>query len=363
MNMRVVLTGGGTGGHAYPALSIGEAIKAKFPDCEIRYFGSRNGIEARLALESGFPFVGLTSRKLKKLISFDTILTGAAMMKGLAEAVGALSEFKPDVVIGTGGYVAATVVLAQVLRRGRTLILEPDVVPGRTNLLLSKYASVICVAFQEAVKNFPEERVRVTGMPVRSDLLSLPSRVDARRRLNLQPELFTLLVIGGSQGARRLNQVVGEAIPELRKMPMQIVHQTGARNYEEAAVSANNQGWANYHVRPYLDEMADAYAAADLALCRCGSSTIAELTAVGLPAILIPYPFAHGDHQKLNAKVLEGRGAGILIDEENLTSEVLVETIKRLVGSSEEITRMSDASKGLGRPGAAAEIADLAVQL
>ena len=173
------------------------------------------------------------------------------------------------------------------------------------------------MAFEATVPCFPVEKVAVTGMPVRNELLSLPKKAVARKKLGLDTKLFTVLVIGGSQGARTLNKAVSGAISDLQGYPVQILHQTGTRNFEESAAGTTSP--TNYHVRAYLDDMVAAYASADLVMCRCGSSTIAELTAVGLPAILVPYPYSHLDHQRLNAEILEKKGAGILVADSELT--------------------------------------------
>ena len=361
--MKVVLTGGGTGGHAYPAISIAEALRSEYPDCELLYIGSKKGIEAGLADEAGIPFFGVTSRKLSKLLSPDTALTAAALIAGFREALGKLRSFRPDVVIGTGGYASAAVVMAQALRRGKTVILEQDVVAGRTNRVLGRFATRVCLAFEEASGRFPQDKVVVTGSPIRRVLLTLPSKKDARAALGLESDLFTIFVLGGSQGARRLNEVVAGAVPRLANLPVQVLHQVGQRNFGEAEERRKASAWEAYHVRAYIDDMRNAYAAADLIMCRCGSSTIAEITAIGLPAILVPYPYAHADHQRLNAEYVACSGAGIVIGDSDLTSEFFATTVERFNSSPEDLERMSEASRKLGRPTAASDIARLAAEL
>lgn len=361
--MKIVLTGGGTGGHAYPAICIAEALKAESPDCELLFIGSRNGFEARLADRAGIPFVGITSRQLKKLLSPGTILTAASLGKGFMEAVSALRRFGPDLVIGTGGYASAAVVMAQTLRRGNTLIHEQNVIPGRTNLALSRFASRVCVTFEDSAKYFPARKTIVTGLPIRSELLSLPDKKEARKALGLDEERFTLLVIGGSQGARRLNEVIAEAVRDLQKMDVQVVHQAGERNYEEADARRKEIGWKHYHVHPYFEDMRQVYTSTDLVLSRCGASTISEITAVGLPAILVPYPYAYADHQRFNAEFVSRNGGGILVGDSEIDAELLINIIKRLADSPEELRRMSEASRKLGKPQAARDIARLALEV
>lgn len=361
--MRIVLTGGGTGGHAYPAISIAEALRTEYPDCELLYIGSKNSIEERIAHDAGIAFFGVTSRKLKKLASPDTVLTALALSKGFAEASGMLRKFKPDVVVGTGGYASAAVVMAQALRRGRTIILEQDVIPGRTNLWLSKFVSKICITFAEAAARLPKGKTVVTGSPIRADLLNLPPRDEAYKTLGLDAGLFTVLVVGGSQGARRLNEVTADAVPGLRDLPVQVLHQAGPKNIEDVEARRKSLGWDRYHVRAYLDDMQSVYAATDLIICRCGSSTIAEVTAIGLSAILVPYPFAHADHQRFNAESVAKGGGAIVTSDAEITGDFIAGTVNQLLSSPEKLREMSEASRKLGKPHAASDIARLAVEL
>lgn len=363
--MRIILTGGGTGGHVYPAISIAEALRdvCAGSECDLLYLGSRNGPEAHLADAAGIEFCGLTSRKMGKLLSPEGILTVASFGKGFSEAFGILRKFKPDLVIGTGGYASAAVVMAGRLRGGKTLIHEQNVLPGRTNLWLSKFVSKICVTFEDSMKHFPKGKTVVTGLPIRSELLLLPDKKAARAAMGLNLDVFTILVLGGSQGAKKLNQIVGDSIAGLKGLPIQIMHQAGQKNFEEAEERCKSAGWQRYNVRPYLDDMQSAYGAADLVICRCGASTIAEITAIGLPAILVPYPYAYADHQRYNGEFVAGQGGGILICEADLNNKLLVSIIRRLVGSKGELARMAASSKKLGRPNAAHEIATIAVEM
>ncbi len=361
--MRIVLTGGGTGGHAYPAISIGRAIRSEVPDCELLYIGSRNGMEEGMAASAEIPFVGLTSRKLGRMLSFDTILTALSLGKGFVEALGTLRRFKPDLVIGTGGYVAASVVLAQALRGGKSLIHEQNMVPGRTNSLLAKFASRICVSFEDALKCFPAGRTVFTGLPVRPELLKVPERTVSRRKLGLDPEKFTVLVFGGSQGAQTLNRAVASALPRLKGMPIQLFHQAGKRNFGEAEESAKSAGWADYHLRAFVEDMAAAYGAADLIVCRSGASTVCEITIVGLPAIFVPYPFAITNEQRLNAKYVADHGGAAVIEDAEFTGDALANHIERFLNAPEELQRMAEASKKLGRPNAAHDVARAAFEL
>lgn len=363
MNLRIVLTGGGTGGHAYPALSIADALRSEYPGCEILYIGGNGSIEEKLARTAGIPFKGLTARKMRKTLSLDSILVIGALVAGLGKAKKILAEFKPDLVIGTGGYASAAVVIANSLKGGKALIHEQNAVPGRTNLWLSRFASRICVTFDNSIKYFPPDKTVLTGLPIRSELLDMPSREDARKSLGLDPDLFTLLVYGGSQGAMRFNQIIKESLSTLKEMPVQILHQTGERNFKDADEVCKSTGWVNYHVYPYFDDVRFAFAATDLMLSRCGASTIAEITALGIPAILVPYPYAYANHQFFNGEFVSKNGGGVLIEESGLTSELFIKTLEQFVSNPSCIEEMHKASKGLGRPHAAKQIAAIAADI
>lgn len=352
------MTGGGTGGHAYPALSVAEALRKKHPDCKLLYIGSKNGPEAALAVSYGIPFVGLTSRKLRRALSPANLMAVLSLGKGLSQAASALSRFRPDVVVGTGGYAAAAVVMAQVMRRGKTLIHEQNAIPGRTNLLLSRFASKICVSFPGTAKFFPDGRTVLTGLPIRSTLLDLPGRAESLSTLGLDTEKPVFLVLGGSQGALALNRVVGEAALGLRELGVQVLHQSGPRNYDAAKEVCESVGWPDYHLFPYLDDMRYAYGCADLVLSRSGASTIAEITAAGLPSILVPYPHAYADHQRFNAAVVANGGGGVLMDESKLTADLLLSSMREML-SPGRLEEMGCAAKKLARPTAAGDIADI----
>jgi UDP-N-acetylglucosamine--N-acetylmuramyl-(pentapeptide) pyrophosphoryl-undecaprenol N-acetylglucosamine transferase len=265
-------------------------------------------------------------------------------------------------VIGTGGYTSAAVMLAQCLRRGRSIIHEQNAIPGRTNLFLSRFVTSVCVTFEESVGYFPKDNVRVTGLPIRSNIAEPRDNAETRARLGLRPDAFTVFVCGGSQGARKLNELTLGAAPLLTGLNVQIFHQTGQRNYEEVKASLPVDS-ADYKIAAYVDDPADAYWAADLILCRSGASTLAELCAVGLPAILVPYPYAYADHQAKNAEALAKRGAAVVMEESSATPEGLANQIAALIRDGERLRKMAGAAKSLARPDAAASVVDVAKSL
>ncbi|MDO8587969.1 MAG: undecaprenyldiphospho-muramoylpentapeptide beta-N-acetylglucosaminyltransferase [Armatimonadota bacterium] len=360
--MKVVLTGGGTGGHIYPALSIAAAMLAEDPEVDLLFIGSSHGPEGRLAKESGLRFIGLPSRPFGGAISLSNV---AALWKLALAAIRALSVLraeKPEVAIGTGGYTSAAVMLAQCLRRGPSLIHEQNVEPGRTNLLLSRFVRAVCVTFKESVGFFPARKVTVTGLPVRPEILAPRAKESARAALGLRTDLFTVFVCGGSQGARKINELVLGAVPLLASLNVQILHQTGERNYEEVKTNAPS-GIETYKIAPYFDDPSDAYWAADLIVCRSGASTLAELCAVGLPAILVPYPYAYANHQAKNASVLEKRGSAIVMEESSSSAEELANQIAALARDPERLRAMASASAALARPDAATAVIRVAKSL
>lgn len=330
------------------------------PDCDILYLGGADSIEKRLASEAGIRFIGLAGRSLNTKPSFGSVLTAVSFTKGLLKSLNILRGFKPDVVAGTGGYASASVIAAQIILGGRTLLHESNIIPGRTNRWLGRYATKVTLVYEEAEKYFPKGRTSLTGNPIRPELLRLTEKAEARKSLGLDPSVFTIVVIGGSQGAATINRVVAEAVPMLRKLPVQVLHQTGKRDYEKTEAAGASEGWESYRVREYMDDMAAVYAAADLVLCRSGS-TLSEITAIGLPSILVPYPHAYADHQMLNARFVESNGGGVVIKNSDLTPEVLLNTLKRFLDSPGELKNMADASKKMGRTDAAESIARLII--
>jgi UDP-N-acetylglucosamine--N-acetylmuramyl-(pentapeptide) pyrophosphoryl-undecaprenol N-acetylglucosamine transferase len=316
-----------------------------------------------------------------------------------------LRSFAPDVVVGTGGYTTAAVLLAQRMLGGRIVIHEQNAVPGRTNLWLARIADRVCVSVEDSARFFPPGKAVVTGMPVRAEFAALPDKVDARRRLGLDEAAFTILVVGGSQGAKAINDLMIGAWPLIDDGHTQALHQVGARNIEEMKATAlvfrelvpeteeaevfrelvpetqgaevfgelvpETQGAevfgelvpeTSYRIEAYVD-MPMALAAADLVIGRSGASTIAEVTAAGLPSIVIPYPFAYANHQKLNADHLAAGGAAIVCEESMCTPELLAGLVCDLRSAPDRLAEMAAASRALGRPDAARRIAEVVLSI
>ncbi len=364
--MRVIVTGGGTGGHIYPALAVAEALRAVDPEIEVHYIGGEAGMERTIVPPTGLPSHFVTSRKLRRLASVSTIGVVWSLLKGYGEAARIMRRFDPAVVISTGGYTAAATALAAA-RQGRpTIIQEYNAVPGRTNLWLSRWAKRICVWFERTKADFPTEKTVVTGVPLRGDVRSEMDREDARKALGLSTEPFTVLVLGGSQGARRVNELVTESVPMLGQ-GVQVLHQTGEGNIEAVKSLAGqlNIPDTNYRPVPYLSgtDLTAAYRASDLLICRCGIGTLAEAALNELPMLMIPLPTAYADHQTANAQEMERAGAGMHLPEGSLSPEALAGQIGGLQKDPARLKAMSAAAKAASKPDAAKDVAQLAIEL
>jgi UDP-N-acetylglucosamine--N-acetylmuramyl-(pentapeptide) pyrophosphoryl-undecaprenol N-acetylglucosamine transferase len=352
--MRAVLAGGGTGGHVIPALAIALELKARY-DAESLFVGTARGIENRLVPAAGFRLELVEVGALKNVGLATRLKTVFDLPRSVWDARRILAEFKPDVVIGVGGYASGPVMLAAILRRTPTLAFEPNFVPGFANRLVARMVSGAAVHFEETRRYF--RNAVVTGAPVREAFF----HVSAARAAGAPP---TLLVFGGSQGARAINQAMIRALPELAKqMPdLHIIHQTGEREYTEVA-AAYQRAFPSAEVFAFINDMPGYFARADLVLCRSGASTVAEITAAGKPAVFVPFPRAADDHQRKNAQALANVNAAVLIEETKLDEVWLVDTLKALLEDPPRLQRMGDAARGLSHPDAARDIAEMAARL
>lgn len=366
MPLKVVVTGGGTGGHIYPALAVAEAVRRMHPDAEVRYIGGKSGMETEIVPATGLPFHAVTSRKLRKVVSPSTVGVLFALLRGYREAAGYLREFAPDAVVSTGGYVAAATALAAARQGIPTLLQSQDVVPGRTNLWLSRWATRLCIWFAESAEMYAARgygaKVVQTGVPIRRGVVSETAPKAARQAFGLHEDRYTVLVLGGSQGAQRLNEIVLETAPLLAGR-VQWLHQTGVRNLAavQEAAAARNLTAPEYVPQAFFDaaQVPLAYRAADVTVCRCGVSTLAEITANGLTGLLVPLPTAYADHQTANARAMVRAGAGIHLPQAELTAEMLRQQIESLRTDPAQQHRLAEASRAFGRPDAADRVAAL----
>jgi UDP-N-acetylglucosamine--N-acetylmuramyl-(pentapeptide) pyrophosphoryl-undecaprenol N-acetylglucosamine transferase len=351
--MRVVLAGGGTGGHVIPALAIARELRARYA-ARLLFIGTDRGIETRLVPSADFKLKRIKVGPLKNVTFATRMHTLLELPLAVQHCHQILKDFLPDVVIGVGGYASGPAMLAAILRRTPTLAFEPNIVPGFANRVVGRMVSAGAVHFPETARYF--RNPKVTGVPVRPEFFGVPARPAGEGK--------TLLVFGGSQGAAAINRVVLEALPRIRQSLLQIriIHQTGERDYDKARVAYEKaKGMSEVH--PFINAMPAAFAQADLLLCRSGASTVAEVAASGRPAIFVPFPRAADDHQLRNAEALAQAGAAVVIPESQFTADVLVSKLHELLQDRSRLERMSAAARSLARPDAAGEIASIAARL
>jgi len=352
--MRAILAGGGTGGHVIPALAIAHQLQKDY-EAEVLFVGTARGIENRLVPAAGFPLRLVQVGALKNVSLQTRLKTFFDLPRAVWDSRRILSEFRPDVVIGVGGYASGPAMLAAILRRVPTLAFEPNFVPGFANRLVAPLVSGAAVHFAETGRYF--RRCEVTGVPVREAFFQIADVNSA----NAKP---TLLVFGGSQGAHAINQVVIDCVAELRRrVPgIHVIHQTGERDYNDAQAAYASLGDC-VEVYRFIDDMPALFAQASLLVCRSGASTVAEVTAAGKPAVFVPFPRAADDHQKRNAEALERAGAAVMLEESRLTRESLVQAVSGLFSEPSRLKKMGDAARRLSHPSAARDIAAMAARL
>ena len=353
-SMRAVIAGGGTGGHVIPALAIARELREHFA-AEVLFVGTARGMENRLVPAAGFELRLIEVGALNRVSLATRVRTLTALPRAILASSRILTQFRPDVVIGVGGYASGPAVLSASLRGMPTLVFEPNVVPGFANRVVALMVSMAAVHFQQTARYF--RRAVVTGVPVRREFFQVPPYSVSDR----PPKV---LVFGGSQGASALNRVLVESLPALREQVpgLHIIHQTGERDYNQAQGAYLRSG-ISAEVYPFIDDMPGMFARADLLVCRSGASTVAEVTAAGRPAVFVPFPKAADDHQLRNAEALAGAGAAELIVEAELSSERLVRMLRSLLKDRIRLADMAQAARGLAHPRAAQEIAHLAARL
>ncbi|HXX39638.1 MAG TPA: undecaprenyldiphospho-muramoylpentapeptide beta-N-acetylglucosaminyltransferase [bacterium] len=363
--MNLLLTGGGTGGHVYPALALAEAIRRRDPRAHVTFAGSHAGMEASLVPAAGVPFVGLSVRPPRGRSLPRTAAALATGAVSLWQAAVLVRGFRPHAIVATGGIAAAPVVIVGAFFHVPVVILEGNVLPGRINRVLARWSRAVAVAWDDTVPHVQARRVVVTGLPVRAEVRAV-RRADGLREFGLAGSRYTVLVLGGSQGASRLNAAVEQAVGLLReRRDVQVLHQVGG-GWAGSTASAREDrvvGAARYVRVPYIDRIGAAYACADVVVSRCGAAALAEITTAGLPAILVPYPHAAEDHQARNAEPLVRAGAASLIPDASLDGETLAREIVSVLDFPGRLARMAASMKGLGHPDAAERVLALVTSL
>jgi len=348
--MKVLIAAGGTGGHIYPGIAVAKELMLRDPASEILFVGTPRGLETKIVPDNGFRLSLINSAGLKNVGIVGKIKGLAILPKSFWEARKLLRDFKPQVVVGAGGYVSGPVLLVASLMRIPTLVMDSNALPGFTNRRLAAFVDKAALTFEEAMPYFGKKGV-VTGNPVRKEFFEIVEpESDANTRL---------LIFGGSQGARAINNAMTDALGALQRDGLKIMHQTGESDYAAVRERYNQAGWETADVRPYISDMVSEFAKSDLIISRAGATTCAELAAAGKASIMVPLPTAADDHQRKNAEAMQTAGAARMILQKDLTGETLAKNILELIDSPDAITRMEEAAKKLARADAAEVTVDL----
>ncbi len=360
--MRAMIAGGGTGGHIFPGVAIAEAIESESPGADVFFAGRRDSLEERVVRKAGHDFVAVPSMPLRRKADVRNLGVPFVVVAGYLTALRALSSRRPDVAIGTGGFVSVPPLLAASMMGVPVVLQEQNSYPGLATRLMSGRASEVHVSFDDTERHLPKaRRVVLSGNPVRASL-GKADRSESRRTLGLSSDGVVVLVVGGSGGAHRLNEALAGAAGWLAQEGVEVVAQTGSNDEEmvrEAVAGAGLRGV----VSAFFDDIATVYAASDLAVSRAGATAIAELELVGLPSLLVPYPFATEGHQMKNARAMEKAGASVVVPDSDFTADVLVSRVRELMGRRERLSAMADAARKLARPDAAVRVARAALAL
>jgi UDP-N-acetylglucosamine--N-acetylmuramyl-(pentapeptide) pyrophosphoryl-undecaprenol N-acetylglucosamine transferase len=357
--LTVVFTGGGTGGHLFPGIAIAEALLQREPAARVSFAGSKRKIEAVVVPKLGYGFDAIWISGFRRRLSADTLSLPLKVAVSLWQSFRLLRARKPDVVVGTGGYVSGPVVAVAARMGTPTLIQEQNEFPGVTTRALSAMVDEVHITFDSTRRMLPRaKKIVLSGNPVRRSHARVETG-SARRAFGLDPELPTVLVFGGSLGAASINRALAAMLPRFAEERVQVLWQTGTPQFDDMQRAA--AGMPQVAVRAFIDEMHVAYAAATLVVCRAGATSIAELTALGIPAILVPYPHAAADHQRKNARALADAGAARIVEDASITT--LEESLFPLLRDGDALQRMADAARAMGRPDAALDIADAVIRL
>ncbi|WP_395059295.1 undecaprenyldiphospho-muramoylpentapeptide beta-N-acetylglucosaminyltransferase [Flavobacterium sp.] len=359
-NPKFILSGGGTGGHIYPAIAIANDLKSRFPDCKILFVGAQDKMEMQKVPQAGYDIKGLWIAGIQRKLTLQNAMFPVKLLSSLAKSFKILKKFKPDVVIGTGGFASGAVLKVASVLGIATVIQEQNSYPGITNKLLSKKANKICVAYENLERFFPKENMMLTGNPVRQDLISVEEkRNEAIDYFKLDVNKKTLLILGGSLGARRINQLIAKEIDWLLSLDVQVIWQCGKLYFEEYKHFSDKE---NVQVLSFIDRMDFVYAAADIVISRSGASSVSELAIVGKPVIFIPSPNVSEDHQTKNAQAIVDKHGAIFLKEAQLDSEfnLVFEALLKDKGKQEDLSKNI---KSLALPNATKDIVDEIVKL
>ncbi len=348
--IKVILAGGKTGGHVFPAIAMAKEFKRRFPKGKVTFVGTKDGLESKIVPKYGFKLIFIQARGLKRKASPENLMLPYYVLKGLYQSFRILNEERPDLVVGTGGYVSFPVVFSASLKNIPTLIQEQNSYPGMSTRLLAFLADRVCLSYLSSVRYFlTKTKLTVTGNPVREDVAS-GKRDEALRKFDLDPGKKTIFIFGGSQGAGAINRAVMESLDSLSEN-WQLLWQTGENDFSSLSKKVEGKK-TKCALFPFIEDMRSAYAVSDLVVSRAGALTLAEITACGKPSLLIPYPFATADHQRYNAEILRKEGAAQIIFQRDLTGEILAQKLSFVLSDEERSKRMAEQSRKMGRPDA-----------
>ncbi len=354
--MKVLIAAGGTGGHIYPGIAVAQEIMKRDAASEVLFVGTARGLEKKIVPENGFQLSLINSAGLKN-VGIRGLAKGLALLpKGFLEARAIIRQFRPHVVVGAGGYVSGPVLLMAAIMGVPTLVMDSNALPGFTNRRLAWFIDRAALSFDEALPFFGKKGV-VTGNPVRPEFFDVATKTRGK--------LFHLLIFGGSQGARAINEAMMDALPHLSELTgkMAVTHQTGEADFEKVRAAYNGSEFADADVRPFISDIFNEFGKADLIISRAGATTCAEVSAAGKAAVMIPFPGAADDHQRKNAEALEKAGAVRMILQQDLNGEVLADAITSLADAPDKVSAMEKAARRLARPDAAAATADIIDEL
>jgi UDP-N-acetylglucosamine--N-acetylmuramyl-(pentapeptide) pyrophosphoryl-undecaprenol N-acetylglucosamine transferase len=354
---RFLLAGGGTGGHLYPAIAVADEIKRLQPEAQILFIGTKSKIEGRVIPKLGYKFKSIWIKGFARKFSFSNLIFPIRLMVSIVQSLFISMRFKPKVAIGSGGYVAGPAIWGASVMGAKIILIEPNSYPGVTTRLLEKQADEIHIAFEESKKYLRvKDKIVLSGNPVRTSMI-LINKSEALKHFGLDESRKTLLILGGSLGARSINKIVSESLSELRNLDLQIIWQTGSAYFDEY----KNLNSSQVKILSFIDEMDKAYSSCDLVIARAGASTISELAALALPSLLIPSPNVAENHQYHNAKSLADAGAAILIEDKNL-GENFLKVVASLIFADEKLNVLSSRIKNFSKHDAANNIAKRALK-
>ncbi len=353
---RIIISGGGTGGHIYPAIAIAKAWNERFPESEVLFVGAEGKMEMQKVPEAGYPIEGLRIAGLQRRFTLENLSFPFKVLDSLQKARKLIKNFQPHLVVGVGGYASGPVLFAAQRKGLPTLIQEQNSYAGLTNRLLAKNARAICVAYPQMERYFPKQKIHYTGNPVRKDILDVTGKKEAAgKHFGLQPDKPVILSIGGSLGARTLNEAMLESMQGFEAKGYQVLWQTGSYYFQKIQQQVQDSGLTHIHAQEFIKEMDLAYAAADLVISRSGALSVSELSLVGKPVIFVPSPNVAEDHQTKNARAVVTQGGALLL-EDSMAVRELESMVHALLQDPDKQRSLSQAIKKLSKPNAAVEI-------